>query len=283
MNTTYHKPYGVRFLLAIPLIAIGFALRTATLTAAPATETKPTIVLVHGAFADSSSWNAVVTRLLAQGYPVVAAANPLRGLRIDSEYVATVFQSIKGPVVAVGHSYAGSVITNAAVGNPNVKALVYVAGLAPEPGESAADISDHFPGSTLGQTLAPPVALPGGGKDLYIQQDKFHAQFAADVPETDAKIMAATQRPVTESALHDPAGISAWKAIPSWFIFGSLDKNITEAAHSFMAQRAGAKETVDVKGASHVVMVSHPDAVVALIKKAAASIASEPTVKTTAR
>jgi pimeloyl-ACP methyl ester carboxylesterase len=286
MNTNYFKSLGAQFLLATPLIAIGFGVvlpMTPILAAAPAVEPKPTIVLVHGAFAESSSWNAVVTRLLAQGYPVVAAANPLRGLQSDSEYVATVFQSIKGPVVAVGHSYAGSVITNAAVGSPNVKALVYVAGLAPEEGESAADISDRFTGSTLGPTLAPPVALPGGGKDLYIQQDKFHAQFAADVPEADAKVMAATQRPVTEAALHDPASSAAWKTIPSWFIFGSKDKNITEAAHTFMAQRAKAREAVDVKGASHVVMVSHPDAVVALIKKAAASVASEPMVKTTAR
>ncbi len=279
MNTTYLKSLGARILLAIPVIAfgLGFVLRATTSRAAtPAAETKPTIVLVHGAFAESSSWNAVVIRLLRQGFPVVAVANPLRGLRGDSAYVATVFQSIKGPVVAVGHSYAGSVITNAAIGNPNVKALVYVAGLAPESGESAADISDHFTGSTLGPTLAPPITLPGGGKDLYIQQDKFHAQFAADVPEADAKIMAATQRPVTDAALHDPAAVAAWKTIPSWFIFGSLDKNITEAAHLFMAQRANARETVDVKGASHVVMVSHPDAVVALIIKAATSVAAEP-------
>ncbi len=230
---------------------------------------KPTIVLVHGAFAESSSWNGVVTRLRAQGYPVVAVANPLRGLKSDSDYLATVFQSIPGAVVAVGHSYAGSVITDAAVGSPNVKALVYVAGLAPEAGESAADISDRFPGSTLGPTLAPPLALAGGGKDLYIQQDKFHAQFAADVPAADANLMAATQRPITEAALHEPSGAAAWKTIPSWFIFGSLDKNITEAAHLFMAQRANAKETVDVKGASHVVMISHPDAVAELIERAA--------------
>jgi pimeloyl-ACP methyl ester carboxylesterase len=282
MNTNSLRAFSA-LLLKATLLAALIVPAASSLATGSNRSAKPTIVLVHGAFAGSSSWNAVVTRLLAQGYPVVAAANPLRGLRSDSEYVATVFQSVKGPVVAVGHSYAGSVITNAATGNPNVKALVYVAGLAPELGESAADISDHFPGSTLGPTLAPPVALPGGGKDLYIQQDKFHAQFAADVPAADAKVMAATQRPVTESALHDPSGIPAWKTIPSWFIFGSLDKNITEAAHSFMARRANAKETVDIKGASHVVMVSHPDAVVALIKKAAEFITQEPQVKTTAR
>jgi pimeloyl-ACP methyl ester carboxylesterase len=286
VKITSLKALSALFLKATLLIAILFP-TTRSLSAPRAKESslsaKPTIVLVHGAFAESSSWNGVVTRLLAQGYPVVAAANPLRGLRSDSEYVAAIFQSIKGPIVAVGHSYGGSVITNAAAGNQNVKALVYVAGLAPESGESAADISDRFPGSTLGPTLGSPVAVPGGGKDLYIQQDKFHAQFAADVPEGEAMLMAVTQRPVTEAALHEPAGIAAWKTVPSWFIFGSLDKNITESAHLFMAKRAKAEETVDIKGASHVVMVSHPDAVVALIKKAAEFVAQEPQIKTTAR
>jgi pimeloyl-ACP methyl ester carboxylesterase len=258
---------AVAFSLALLLpVSDSVAAPDATKSSAVA---KPTIVLVHGAFAGSSSWNGVVKRLLAQGYPVVAAANPLRGLRIDSDYVATIFQSITGPIVAVGHSYGGSVITDAAAGNPNVKALVYVAGLAPDEGESAANINGRFPGSTLGPTLAPPTTLPGGGKDLYIQQDKYPAQFAADVPKLEAKLMAATQRPVTELALNEPSGPPAWKTIPSWFIYGSLDKNIPEAAHQFMAQRANAKETVKLNGVSHVVMVSHPDAVAALIKKAA--------------
>ncbi|MGB8167072.1 MAG: alpha/beta hydrolase [Chthoniobacteraceae bacterium] len=286
MKTTYLRTLGARFLLATPLIALslGFVLRaTSSHAAALAAEPKPTIVLVHGAFAGSSSWNAVAAKLLESGYPVVAAANPLRGLRYDADYVAGIIQNIKGPVVAVGHSYAGSVITDAAAGKANVKALVYVAGFAPEPGESAADLSARFPGGTLGPTLAPPVPLADGGKDLYIQQDKFHAQFAADVPAAEAKLMAATQRPITESGLNDPAATATWKTIPSWFIFGSQDKNIPEAVHAFMAQRAKAKETVDVKGASHVVMVSHPDAVSALIKKAAESVASAPMVKTTAR
>jgi pimeloyl-ACP methyl ester carboxylesterase len=266
-----------RFLYALVSLGLAlFALDASSFAASDARKSsparKPTIVLVHGAFAESSSWNGVVKRLLAQGYPVVAAANPLRGLHSDAEYVATIFKSIPGPIVAVGHSYGGSVITDAAAGSSNVKALVYVAGLAPDTGESAADIGDRFPGSTLGPTLAPPTALPDGGKDLYIQQDKFPFQFAADVPKPEAKLMAATQRPVTASALHEAAGQAAWKTIPSWFIFGSLDKNITEAAHKFMAKRANAKATVDVEGASHVVMVSHPDAVTALIEKAAQNI-----------
>lgn len=262
------------------LQALNFAVIAATLALLPANsvatpvaaQAKPTIVLVHGAFAGSSSWNKVISLLLRDGYPVVAVANPLRGLKSDSEYLTILLLNIKGPIVAVGHSYAGSVITNAANDVPNVKALVYVAGLAPDSGESAADISDRFPGSSLGPTLAPPVPLPGGGKDLYIRQDKFYSQFAADVPESEARIMAATQRPVTEAALHDPAGSPAWKTIPSWFIFGSRDKNITEAAHLFMAHRAKSRETVDVRGASHVVMISHPGAVVALIEKAAESV-----------
>jgi pimeloyl-ACP methyl ester carboxylesterase len=232
---------------------------------------RPTIVLVHGAFAESSSWDLVISRLLAQGYPVVAVANPLRSVKYDADYVASVLQGIQGPIVLVGHSYAGVVITNAVNGNSNVKALVYVAGFAPETGESAAQLSARFPGSTLGATLAAPVALADGGKDLYIQQNKLPAQFAQDVPIAQAKVMAVTQRPITEAALNEAAGAPAWKTVPSWFIYGELDKNIPAAVHAFMAQRAGAKETVEVKGASHVVMISHPDAVVKVIGHAAAA------------
>ena len=230
-----------------------------------------TIVLVHGAFAESASWNGVISELLAQGYPVIAAANPLRGVKRDADYIAGIIKGIAGPVVLVGHSYGGMVISTAANGNSNVKALVYVAGFAPEEGESAVDLTGRFPGATLGPTLAPPIVLPDGGKDLYIQQDKFHAQFAADVPEAEAKQMAATQRPITEFALNEASGAPAWKTIPSWFIFGDLDKNIPAAAQSFMAQRAGAKETVKVQGASHVVMVAQPEAVAKLIVSAASA------------
>jgi pimeloyl-ACP methyl ester carboxylesterase len=228
-----------------------------------------TIVLVHGAFADSSSWNGVVAQLLAQGYPSVAAANPLRGVKSDAAYVESILKSISGPIVLVGHSYGGLVISAAAAGNSNVTGLVYVAAFAPEAGESALELSGRFPGSTLGPTLAPPVALPDGGKDLSIQQEKFWAQFAADVSEADAKLMAATQRPITEAALAEPAGEPAWKSIPSWFIYGDLDKNIPAAALAFMAERAGSRETREIKGASHVVMISHPDAVAEMILQAA--------------
>ncbi|MGV8920372.1 MAG: alpha/beta fold hydrolase [Pseudomonas sp.] len=240
-------------------------------TAALAAPVKPTVVLVHGAFADSTSWNGVVKILEKDGYPVIAAANPLRSLKGDSEYVANILAGIKTPVVLVGHSYGGPVISEAAYGNSNVKALVYVSALAPDVGESTAALSGRFPGSTLGPTLAAPVTLLGGGKDLYIQQDKFHDQFAADVSNADAKLMAVTQRPVTEAALNEAATEPAWKAIPSWFVYGDKDKNIPPQAQAFMAQRAHSKQTVVVKGASHVVMVSNPKIVAGLIETAASS------------
>jgi len=159
---------------------------------------------------------------------------------------------------------------DAETGKSQVKALIYVSGVAPDAGESASTLVGKFPGSTLGPTLAPPVILADGSKDLYIRQDKYHAQFAADVSLKDSMLMAATQRPITEAALNESGDIPAWKTIPSWFLYGSLDKNIPPAVHAFMAKRAGAKRAVEVKGASHVVMISHPEALVALIDEAAA-------------
>ena len=232
-------------------------------------DSKPTIVLVHGAFAESSSWNGVLTQLIPKGYPTVAVANPLRGVKSDADYVASILKGIKGSIVLVGHSYGGVVITNAVKDNRNVKALVYVAGFAPEAGETAVELSGRYPGSTLGPTLAPPVMLPDGGKDLYIKQDKFYAQFAADVSAKDAQLMASTQRPITEAALNEGSSIPAWKSIPSWFIYGDRDLNIPAAVQAFMAQRVQSKETVVVNGASHVVMVSHPNAVAKIIEHAA--------------
>jgi pimeloyl-ACP methyl ester carboxylesterase len=231
--------------------------------------TKPTVVLVHGAFAGNSSWNGVVKILEKDGYTVVAASNPLRSVKSDADYVANIVAGIKTPVVLVGHSYGGSVISEAAFGKANVKALVFVSAFAPEASETAVGLSSKFPGSTLGPTLAAPVALSGRGNDLYIQQDKFHDQFAADVPEAEAKVMAATQRPVTEAALNEPSTAPAWKTIPSYFIYGDKDKNIPPQAIVFMAKRAHSKHTVAVKGASHGVMVSNPEAVATLIEEAA--------------
>jgi len=247
------------FALAMPLLASAQTTATA----------KPTVVLVHGAFADSSSWNGVIQRLEADGYPVIAAANELRSVASDAASVHSVLESVHGPVVLVGHSYGGSVISEAATGAGNVKALVYVAAFAPDVGENAFELSGRYPGSSLGPTLAPPVALADGGKDLYIQQDKFHAQFAADVPASQAALMAAGQRPVTDAALHEASTSAAWKTIPSWSVYGTADLNIPPAALAFMAERAHARKTVVIKDASHVVMVSHPAEVAALIEQAA--------------
>ncbi|SON55407.1 acetoin dehydrogenase E2 subunit dihydrolipoyllysine-residue acetyltransferase [Hartmannibacter diazotrophicus] len=232
----------------------------------------PTIVLVHGAFADSSSWNGVAAILDKDGYTVIAAANPLRGVKADGDYVAHLLASLKKPVILVGHSYGGSVISEAADGEANVKALVYVSAFAPAPGESAAGLAGKFPGSTLGPTLAPPVDLADGGHDLYIQQEKFHEQFAADVPKAEARLMALTQRPVTEAALNEPQGKAAWTHIPSWFIYGDADRNIPPRLYDFMASRAHARRLVKVAGASHVVMVSHPQEVADLIEAAAREV-----------
>lgn len=264
-----------RLILALLGIATLLAVLSSTdaVHAAPPAGSKPTVVLVHGAFAESSSWNGVAAQLIKKGFPVIAVANPLRSVKGDGAYLAKVLDSIQGPVILVGHSYGGMVISVGATGKRNVQALVYVAGFAPEPGETAVGLSGKFPGSTLGPTLAAPVLLPDGGKDLYIQQERFHAQFAADVSANDAKVMAATQRPITDGALNEAATTSAWKTIPSYFVFGSLDKNIPRAVHAFLAQRASSKKTVEVKGASHVVMISHADAVAKLIEEAAAATA----------
>jgi pimeloyl-ACP methyl ester carboxylesterase len=187
---------------------------------------RATIVLVHGAFAESSSWNGVIADLTRDGYPVVAVANPLRSLAGDAIYVATVVKSVKGPVVLVGHSYAGSIVTVAAADASNVKALVYVDAFEPEVGETSLGLTGKFPGSTLGPALAAPIDLPGGGQDLYVRDDRFAAQFAADIPAAQARLMAAEQRPVTQAALVEPASAAAWHSIQSWSIWGSADRNI---------------------------------------------------------
>jgi pimeloyl-ACP methyl ester carboxylesterase len=231
---------------------------------------KLTILLVHGAFADASSWNGVISRLERDGYRVIAVANPLRSLRSDAQYVSDIANGSGNAVVLVGHSYGGSVITSASAAN--VKALVYVAGFAPDVGETASGLSAQYPGSTLGDALAQPVALAGGGKDLYIQQSKFHEQFAADVSPGIARAMAAGQRPVTEAALNEPASGAAWKTIPSWFIYGKADRNIPAQAQSFMAARAKSRHTEVVPGASHAVMVSNPQAVAEVVERAARDV-----------
>ena len=243
----------------------------AAASAAAAPAVKPTVVLVHGAFADATSWNGVAAKLRSDGYTVIGAANPLRSVKGDAQVVSNIVKSINGPVVLVGHSYGGSVITAAANGNANVKSLVYVAAFAPEQGETALELSGRYPGGTLGQALATPVELAEGGKDFYIQQDKFHKQFAADVPKAAAALMAVAQRPIAEAALTEASGVPAWKNLPSYFIYGTGDQNIPAAALGFMAERAKSRKTVVVDGASHVVMTSNPAAVARLIETAAES------------
>jgi pimeloyl-ACP methyl ester carboxylesterase len=237
--------------------------------ATEAASTKPTIVLVHGAMADSSSWNGVIPLLSNDGYNVVAVADPLRSVAGDAASVASVIKSIDGPVVLVGHSYGGAVITNAADGSNNVRALVYVAAFAPEKGESAFALIGKFPGSELGAALAKPVTLSDGGNDLRVDPAKFAGPFAADLPHDQVTLMAITQRPVTEAALKEASGPAAWKTIPSYFVYGAADKSIPPALHDFMAKRAQARDVVVVPGASHVVMLSHPQQVAAVIEEAA--------------
>jgi pimeloyl-ACP methyl ester carboxylesterase len=249
-----------------------FAMAATLVSANAAEPLRPTIVLVHGAFADTSSWDGVTRILQKHGYRVIAVAVPLRSVRGDAQYVADLVAGDNSPVVLVGHSYGGSVISAAGVDSSNVKALVFVSAFAPDLGETAVELSNKFPGSTLGPALAPPVALSNGDKDLYIKQDKFRAQFAADIPAVDASVMAATQRPVAESTLNERSGEPAWKVLPSWFVYGDRDLNIPLQSLAFMAKRANSKETVAVKGASHVVMVSHPKVVAALIERAAAAV-----------
>jgi len=235
-------------------------------------EQTPTVVLVHGAFAESASWGAVVEQLQSRRLLVVAAANPLRSVAGDAAYVGDVIDGLGTPVVLVAHSYGGMVITEAAVGNDAVVGLVYVAGFAPDHGESAFQLSTMFPGSTLADALlAYPVS--SGGNEFAIRQDVFHQQFAADVPAAEAAVMGATQRPVTEAALSEglPADTPAWRQLPSWFVFGDQDMNIPVALHRFMADRAGAKASRELAGASHALSVSEPEAVAASILEAVAS------------
>ncbi|MQA75937.1 MAG: alpha/beta fold hydrolase [Solirubrobacterales bacterium] len=230
----------------------------------------PTIVLVHGAFAESASWDRVVDPLLSAGHHVIAAANPLRSVASDAAAVGDLVRTVDGPVVLVGHSYGGAVISNVAADAGEIVGLVYVAGFAPLPGETCVGLAAEFPGSTLGAALEP-VMRSDGSTDLSIAQDRFHAQFAADVPAPQAARMAATQRPVTQGALEEPAGEHPlWKQVPSWFLFGEEDRNIPKEAQHYMAERAGARRTIEIPGASHAVSVAHPKATAHLIREASA-------------
>jgi pimeloyl-ACP methyl ester carboxylesterase len=233
----------------------------------------PTIVLVHGAFAESASWDRVIRELEDTGHDVIAAANPLRGLAADAQSVTDLVSTIEGPVVLVGHSYGGAVITNVDAKAGDITGLVYVAAFAPEHGESANMLAQRFPGSTLGDALRP-VPRSNGTTDLYIDREIFHDQFCADVPTAEAARMAATQRPVTLEALQAPTGESPlWKQVPSWFLIAGEDRNIPAELQHFMAHRAGARHTVELPSASHAASVSHPEATTSLILEAVAPVA----------
>ncbi|WP_222194979.1 alpha/beta fold hydrolase [Modestobacter italicus] len=231
---------------------------------------KPTVVLVHGAFAESASWNGVIEQLKSDGYKVLAAANPLRSLRYDALQLRSLLDRLSGPIVLVGHSYGGSVMSVAADGHPGVRALVYVGSFLLEEGESTGELAGKFPGNELGSALAQvPVSDGNGGTvtDLYILPDRFRQVFAADVPPEVAELMLATQRPITSDALEEKATAAAWRTIPSWTLVTRQDLAVPAEAQVFMAQRA--QSTVVEVDASHAVAVSRPGAVADLIVQAA--------------
>ncbi|MDT7537885.1 MAG: hypothetical protein QOI82_1470 [Actinomycetota bacterium] len=235
---------------------------------------KPTIVLVHGGWADSSGWNDEVTALTKRGYDVIAPANPLRGLASDADYVRSVLKTIAGPIVLVGHSYGGAVISNAAVGVPNVKALVDIAAFAPDEGESLVQLVTKNPGTLIGPdtTIGRPYPLAGEGQgvDLYLTKDAFRTAFAGDLPVRTTDQMFAEQRPFSQAAFVSPSGPPAWKTIPSWYLVATQDHAIPPVTQRFMAQRAGAH--VSEVASSHVPMMSQPKATTDVILDAARSL-----------
>jgi pimeloyl-ACP methyl ester carboxylesterase len=231
---------------------------------------KPTVVFVHGGWADSSGWNAEIAALQGKGYPVLAVANPLRGLSSDAGYVRSVLQTIPGPIVLVGHSYGGAVITNAAVDVPNVKALVYIAAFAPATGDNLQQLVTMNPGTYITPDALDtrPYPLPDGatGIDLYIKTANFHDAFAADLPRKTTDLMYAEQRPFSVAAFTEPSGDPAWKTIPSWYLVATNDHAIPPKTQQFMANRAGS--TISYVAASHVPMQSQPKATLTTIMSA---------------
>jgi pimeloyl-ACP methyl ester carboxylesterase len=231
-----------------------------------------TVVLVHGAFADGSSWAGVIERLQARGVAVVAAANPLRGISIDSAYVASVLAQIPGPVLAVGHSYGGAVITNAATGASNVVGLVYVAAFAPDEGERLGEVEAGSKDSVLNAALVPHQYPTGSGTatEFSIDPAKARDAFAADLPDGQAAVIGTIQRPVSELAFGEPSGPPAWKALPSWAVVATGDRAAGTDVVRAHAERAGATIT-EVDG-SHVIMISQPEVVTDVIESAIAKV-----------
>ena len=231
------------------------------------------VVLVHGAFADASGWSGVIERLLAAGVRVQAVANPLRGITADADYVASVFRHIAGPVLAVGHSYGGAVITNAASAADNVVGLVYIAAFAPDEGESLGEIESRSTDSILPAALRPyeDPSTSGILPELSIDPAQFRAAFAADLPESQTSVMAVSQRPIAVAAFQEKTGVPAWRNLPAWAVVATADKAAGSDVVRSMAQRAGAQITeVD---ASHVPMMSQPDVVTDVILAALKAVA----------
>jgi pimeloyl-ACP methyl ester carboxylesterase len=234
---------------------------------------KPTIVLEHGAWADASSWDGVIRLLQDDGFTVYAPPNPLRGVSYDSSYLKDFLSTIPGPIVLVGHSYGGFVITNAATGNPNVKALVYVDAFIPAQGETLLSLTSAQPGSCLAGNpadifnLVPYPGAPTGDVDTYIKQSLVPSCFASGLPASQAAVIAATQRPLAASTLQEPSGTPAWKTIPSWDVIGTADEVLPPAEQLFMAKRAGAHITK--VNAGHLSMIADPGVVAQVIEQAA--------------
>jgi pimeloyl-ACP methyl ester carboxylesterase len=232
---------------------------------------KPTIVLVHGGYADSSCWNATIQRLQDKGYTTVCGSNPLRGIPTDAPYIASLLDSISGPVVLVAHSMGGTVITNAAAGKANVKALVYIAAFVPDVGETQGELITKFPGSEVGPVSVPVPYTKADGTtsiDLYLSKDG-QAAFAADIPTAAFQVLQATQRPFDADSFTYLTTAAAWKTIPTWGLVAGRDKAIPPATERWMYRRANARKVVEVPQSSHVVMISHPRIVAELIEDAA--------------
>ncbi|GAB98661.1 putative hydrolase [Gordonia namibiensis NBRC 108229] len=253
-----------------------FSGSSAISAAAPPVGARPTVVLVHGAWADTSSWDGVVSALQRRGYEARAIANPLENLTTDSEYVASFLRTVRAPVVLVGHSYGGSVITNAAAGNPGVRALVYVDAAAPAVGETNGSLSGadsvlkKKPDAELFDKLPYPGAPPGAA-DLYLKKDIFVRHFAGDLPAVHATRLWATQRAASTAAFGTPSKFAAWETIPSWYFISSGDQIITPTSEKAMARRARSQVTI-FDGGSHLTLISHPEAVTAVIEQALASV-----------
>jgi pimeloyl-ACP methyl ester carboxylesterase len=225
----------------------------------------PTIVLVHGAFGDASSWRPVFDRLVGDGHTVLAPPNPLRGLPHDASYTASVIDQIEGPVILVGHSYGGAVITVAGDAD-KVAGLVYVAGVAPDEGESVNDLLARYPSLAMGPVFRP-AELPDGSVEVSVDPARFHDVFCADVPDADAAFMAISQRPISAAAFDDSATAAAWRTKPSWAVFGTADYPVAPELHRFLFDRAGSSVT-EVEGASHFLIRSQPDLVASVIREA---------------